>query len=184
MSELEVKDLLGIEWRFSEWILHAGGLNSQNVMEYFSLSPFWDPNSNNAVLKMQTQFNALQNERMDLVHMVGIEFALVYEKAPEYFVIAKRRRYNPSRCINLSFYYILNGNIYQAPPLTLLQTSLKEVEEGFNEISSQVEYSTFKGYTWKDSSSELGTKKDEDGKFLYVKSLPSFVVVICFSSNV
>lgn len=36
-----------------------GGLNPENVLDYFALSPFWDPECNNAVLRMQTQFNNL-----------------------------------------------------------------------------------------------------------------------------
>ncbi len=36
-----------------------GGLNPDNVLDYFALSPFWDPECNNAVLKMQTKFNNL-----------------------------------------------------------------------------------------------------------------------------
>jgi mediator of RNA polymerase II transcription subunit 6 len=35
-------------------------------MDYFSLSPFWDPNSNNAVIKMQTTNNSIDQANMDL----------------------------------------------------------------------------------------------------------------------
>ncbi|KAJ1719040.1 Mediator of RNA polymerase II transcription subunit 6, partial [Coemansia biformis] len=52
-----------------------GGLRPDNVLEYFSQSPFWDSSSNNAVLKMQTRFNDLQQASYDLKNMVGVEFA-------------------------------------------------------------------------------------------------------------
>ncbi|KAI8595175.1 hypothetical protein EDD21DRAFT_420921, partial [Dissophora ornata] len=52
-------NLLNMEWRFHEWIMGVGGLNPDNVLDYFALSPFWDPECNNAVLRMQTQFNNL-----------------------------------------------------------------------------------------------------------------------------
>ncbi|PVU97926.1 hypothetical protein BB561_000178 [Smittium simulii] len=166
MNALEVKDLMGIEWRFSEWIFQAGGLNPYNILEYFSLSPFWDPNSNNAVLKMQTQHNTLQNEKIDLNNMLGIEFILAYEKHPEVYIIAKRRRTSPTKAVNISFYYVINGNIYQAPPLTdilssRMQTSLSEIQEGFLEISSKVNYIPFKGYSWESSEDKKNIKHSD-----------------------
>ncbi|OMH78766.1 Mediator of RNA polymerase II transcription subunit 6 [Zancudomyces culisetae] len=57
---LETEDLMGIEWRFSEWIMQAGGLTPSNVMEYFSLSPFWDPTSNNALTSLNLIEEAFQ----------------------------------------------------------------------------------------------------------------------------
>ncbi|KAJ2809901.1 Mediator of RNA polymerase II transcription subunit 6, partial [Coemansia furcata] len=69
------KELTAIEWRSDQWLFQFGGLRPDNVLEYFSQSPFWDPSSNNAVLKMQTQFNDLQHSSYDLKSMVGVEFA-------------------------------------------------------------------------------------------------------------
>ncbi|KAG0338033.1 Mediator of RNA polymerase II transcription subunit 6 [Podila humilis] len=64
-------DLLNIEWRFQEWLIGMGGLNPDNVLDYFALSPFWDPECNNAVLRMQTQFNNLgeMKQRLSLYHV-------------------------------------------------------------------------------------------------------------------
>ncbi|KAK9327775.1 MED6 mediator subfamily complex component-domain-containing protein, partial [Lipomyces starkeyi] len=39
-----------------EWI-QMFGLRTDNVLEYFVQSPFYDRASNNQVLKMQSQFN-------------------------------------------------------------------------------------------------------------------------------
>ena len=50
-------DLSEIQWRATEWIIAFGGLNEETVMEYFYLSPFYDQTSNNAVLRMQTQYS-------------------------------------------------------------------------------------------------------------------------------
>ncbi|KAJ1962545.1 Mediator of RNA polymerase II transcription subunit 6, partial [Dimargaris xerosporica] len=110
-------NLTGIEWRFTEWLTANGGLRPDNIMEYFSLSPFWDPTSNNAVLKMQTQFNELQTAQLDLKKMTGIEFAVVHEKWPTLFIIRKQRRRSPSEVVPLATFYIINGNIYQSPDL-------------------------------------------------------------------
>ncbi|KAJ1674196.1 Mediator of RNA polymerase II transcription subunit 6, partial [Spiromyces aspiralis] len=91
------EDKTTIEWHFAEWIAANQGLRKENVLEYFSLSPFWDPNSNNAVVRMQTQFNELQREDMDLRKMVGVEFMLAFHDEPIVFVIVKQNRASPDR---------------------------------------------------------------------------------------
>ncbi|KAG0030824.1 Mediator of RNA polymerase II transcription subunit 6 [Podila clonocystis] len=93
-SEAKV-DLMNIEWRFQEWLIGMGGLNPENVLDYFALSPFWDPECNNAVLRMQTQFNNLGEMKQRLSEMIGVEFALVLDRYPHLFVIQKQRRKNP-----------------------------------------------------------------------------------------
>lgn len=46
-----------IQWHSLEFILAWGPLTPATVMDYFSLSPFFDRSSNNAVLRMQMQFS-------------------------------------------------------------------------------------------------------------------------------
>jgi mediator of RNA polymerase II transcription subunit 6 len=53
-------DLTKLEWHFPEWLAQYGPLNPMNVLDYLEHSPFWDPTCNNSVLKMQTQYNALE----------------------------------------------------------------------------------------------------------------------------
>ncbi|KAJ1659207.1 Mediator of RNA polymerase II transcription subunit 6, partial [Dispira simplex] len=100
--------LTHLEWRHTEWLVANGGLRSDNVLQYFSESPFWDTTSNNAVLKMQTQFNELQTAQLDLKQMTGLEFAVVHERLPTLFVIRKQRRRSPTEVTPLATYYILN----------------------------------------------------------------------------
>lgn len=45
-----------LQWKSPEWI-QAFGLRTENVMDYFSESPFFDKTSNNHVIKMQRQFS-------------------------------------------------------------------------------------------------------------------------------
>ncbi|KAF8978379.1 Mediator of RNA polymerase II transcription subunit 6 [Entomortierella lignicola] len=68
------QNLLNMEWRFHEWIMGVGGLNPDNVLDYFALSPFWDPECNNAVLRMQTQFNNLGEMKQRL--RVAVDIAI------------------------------------------------------------------------------------------------------------
>lgn len=54
------QDLAHICFRDGAWIQARGGLGAHNVMEYFSLSQFYDRTCNNEVAKMQTQFTQQQ----------------------------------------------------------------------------------------------------------------------------
>ncbi|CDO93177.1 unnamed protein product [Kluyveromyces dobzhanskii CBS 2104] len=45
-----------LQWRSPEWIQNFG-LHTDNVLDYFSESPFFDKTSNNQVVKMQQQFS-------------------------------------------------------------------------------------------------------------------------------
>lgn len=49
-----------LQWKSPEWI-QAFGLRTDNVLDYFSESPFFDKTSNNHVIKMQKQFSQLPN---------------------------------------------------------------------------------------------------------------------------
>ena len=49
-----------LQWKSPEWI-QAFGLRSDNVLDYFSESPFFDKTSNNHVIKMQRQFSQQDN---------------------------------------------------------------------------------------------------------------------------
>jgi hypothetical protein len=67
------------------------------VLEYFATSPFYDRQSNNQVLKMQSQFNGLGlgdlNQRLGL--MRGIEFVVHVEYPPDMWIVRKQRRNSP-----------------------------------------------------------------------------------------
>ncbi|KAK3806676.1 MAG: MED6 mediator sub complex component-domain-containing protein [Benniella sp.] len=153
------QNLLNMEWRFHEWILGVGGLNPDNVLDYFALSPFWDPECNNAVLRMQTQFNNLGEMKQRLSEMTGVEFALVHDRYPTLFVIQKQRRRSPQEVKPMAIYYVLHGSIYQCPDLqTLLSNrilgSLHHVESAFNEARSMTEFHPSSGYRWKSLTTE------------------------------
>ncbi|KAJ1924258.1 Mediator of RNA polymerase II transcription subunit 6 [Tieghemiomyces parasiticus] len=162
---LSSANLTGIEWRFTEWLGANGGLRADNVLEYFSLSPFWDPTSNNAVLKMQTQFNELQAAQLDLKKMTGVEFAVVHERWPTLFIIRKQRRRSPNEVIPLATYYILNGNIYQSPDLysvvsNRLLISLHHLSQAFDETYRHATFHPSEHYSWKDCTTEAAPKPD------------------------
>lgn len=93
-----------LEWRSPEWI-NVYGLRSDNILEYFSLSPFWDRQCNNQILKMQRQFQAnnSNNNEMSMMMIIptfdaelrklrGIEYVVHMIKEPDLWIIRKERR--------------------------------------------------------------------------------------------
>lgn len=62
------------------------------VLEYFSQSPFFDRRSNNAVLKMQSQFQSFGDVSEALKKMRGIEFVVSSQAPPDLYIINKQQR--------------------------------------------------------------------------------------------
>lgn len=98
---MEVLDEL--EWRSPEWI-NVYGLRTDNILEYFSLSPFWDRQCNNQILKMQRQFQfngdgaavavTIPTFDAELRKLRGVEYVVHMIKEPDLWVIRKQRRLN------------------------------------------------------------------------------------------
>ncbi|KAK9234990.1 MED6 mediator subfamily complex component-domain-containing protein [Lipomyces kononenkoae] len=108
-----------LQWRAPEWI-QVFGLRTDNVLEYFAQSPFYDRSSNNQVLKMQSQYNAPVMQPQEVVQalstMRGIEFAIAMaQPASALWIIRKQDRISPSEAVPLATYYVINENIYMAP---------------------------------------------------------------------
>ena len=93
--------------------LKTFGLRSDNALEYFYTSPFFDSTSNNQTIR--TQGVSL----MHLIEMQGLEYALDTELLgdPSLFVIKKQLRKDRNSATLLDVYYCLDGVIYQSPIL-------------------------------------------------------------------
>lgn len=141
-----------IQWKSPEFIQERG-LNTNNVLEYFSLSPFYDRTSNNQVLMMQFQYQQIQIPmgmtfhqyfQTRLSEMTGIEFIIAYTKEPDFWIVRKQKRLDPNNAITLQDYYIIGANVYQAPKIydvlssRLLASilSLKKSTDLLNEMTS------------------------------------------------
>lgn len=103
---VEEQSLDELEWRSPEWI-NIYGLRTDNILEYFSLSPFWDRQCNNQILKMQRQFQIpadtgnpnlpppmmiIPSFDVELRRLTGIEYVLHMIKEPDMWIIRKQRR--------------------------------------------------------------------------------------------
>ncbi|RLV94931.1 Mediator of RNA polymerase II transcription subunit 6 [Spathaspora sp. JA1] len=112
-----------IQWKSPEFIQERG-LHSNNVLEYFALSPFYDRTSNNQVLMMQFQYQQIQIPmnmtfhqyfQSRLTEMTGIEFIIAFTREPDFWIVRKQRRLDPTSTLTLQDYYIIGANVYQAP---------------------------------------------------------------------
>lgn len=108
-----------VEWRSPEWI-NINGLRTDNVLEYFSQSPFWDRQCNNQILKMQRQFNGtlmiIPTFDSELRKLRGIEYVLYMVKEPDLWIIRRQMRngdgskaFNKNPIENMTINEFLNG---------------------------------------------------------------------------
>ncbi|KAI0639119.1 MED6 mediator sub complex component-domain-containing protein [Trametes polyzona] len=139
-----------------EWIQAHGPLTAENAFDYFTTSMFYDKQSNNQVLRMQTMHTGLPlvNEAEELRRFTGIEFALVHAEPPSLFIIHKRDRLSPDEVRPLAVYFILNNRIYQSPDVyTLISnrllTSLHSLQKSLDTLRShRPAYTPRTGFVW------------------------------------
>lgn len=158
-----MENLDEVQWRSPEWIQAHQGLRTDNVLDYFAESPFYDRVSNNQVLRMQTQFNQQQlgqftpqHFEQELQKMQGIEFVISHVREPDLWVIKKQNRLNPQQTTPISTYFIIHENVYMAPTVANIMQSrmlstamfLKRALEEAIELPS---YSPSQGYTYDDA---------------------------------
>ncbi|KAK2462034.1 hypothetical protein APHAL10511_006497 [Amanita phalloides] len=159
-----------------EWMQANGPLTTENVFEYFTTSMFYDKQSNNQVLRMQTMHTgqSIANEAEELRRFTGIEFSLAHSQPPSFFIIQKRERLSPDEVIPLASYFIMNSRIYQAPDLytvlsNRLLTSLHSLQSSLDILRKhRPEYTPRTGFAWPivDSSISDEKKKAEDETLL------------------
>ncbi|EAU93412.2 hypothetical protein CC1G_04391 [Coprinopsis cinerea okayama7 len=133
-----------------------GPLTEQNVFDYFATSMFYDKQSNNQVLRMQTIYTGvpIANEAEELRRFTGIEFAVVHAQPPAFFIIHKRERISPDEVKPLAAYFINNNRIYQAPDLysllsNRLLTSVSALQTTLDVLrKKRPDYTPRTGFVW------------------------------------
>ncbi|TFK41313.1 MED6-domain-containing protein [Crucibulum laeve] len=153
-----------------EWIQANGPLTTENVFEYFATSMFYDKQSNNQVLRMQTMHTGMPviNEAEELRRFTGVEFALVHAQPPSFFIIQKRERVSPDEVKPMAAYFIMNNRIYQSPDVynvlsNRLLTSLYSLQSSLDILRKhRPDYTPRTGFVWPivdPSMSDESTKK-------------------------
>lgn len=113
------EELRHVVFRCDPW-LASFPLTEATAIEYFSLSPFYEKDCLNETLRAR---GIRPDEVEAMKSMVGTEYVVLASRPPHLFAIAKRRRMNPERTKLIAMYYLLDGNVYQAPTLLELITS-------------------------------------------------------------
>ncbi|KAK1860039.1 hypothetical protein I4F81_002631 [Pyropia yezoensis] len=128
-----------LPWSDKTWLSYLS-LNATTALDYFSLSPFYDPTCNNELVKMQ---------RLDpatiLPTMTGVEYAV--EPVPadrepaRIYIVHKVYRSGPGAgdVTPLATFYIDAGGIYQAPSVAgvlgcVLRSSLDAVTRAWASV--------------------------------------------------
>lgn len=110
-----------LEIAFSDmgWV-STNPLTAENVMEYFSMSGFYDRQTASVeILKMQRRAPTAELLRQTK----GFEFAVEFADPPRLFVIRKDQRTSETTVVTRGYFYVLDGTIYAAPPLHLVATA-------------------------------------------------------------
>lgn len=84
--------------------------------------------------------------------MTGNQYVLFHAQPP-LFIIRKHRRTSINNTIPLCYYYVLDGNVYQAPDLhTLVQSrlvgALEPLRQAMAETIKCLRFDPAKGHTW------------------------------------
>ncbi|KAF8624863.1 hypothetical protein AX15_005741 [Amanita polypyramis BW_CC] len=161
-----------------EWIQANGLLTTENVFDYFATSMFYDKQSNNQVLRMQTMHTgqSIANEAEELKRFTGVEFSLVHSQPPSFFIIQKRERLSPDEVVPLASYFIMNNRIYQAPDLytvlsNRLLTSLYSLQASLDTLRKyRPEYTPRTGFTWPIVDPSVSEKKKPEDESSDVES--------------
>jgi len=139
-------DLMGIAWSNKQWMGYFP-LNGMTVMDYFSLSPFYERACNNEIVKMQ------RLEPSVLQTMVGIEYQVDLVQEPVLFSIHKIHRVSPTETRLLAVYYIAQGVVYQSPTMHHVLTSrllhcVHNLRKSFLELQQHVRVTPAGKYQW------------------------------------
>ncbi|KII93367.1 hypothetical protein PLICRDRAFT_171132 [Plicaturopsis crispa FD-325 SS-3] len=154
-----------------EWIQANGPLTTANVFDYFATSMFYDKQSNNQVLRMQTMHTGMpiENEAEELKRFTGIEFALVQAQPPSLFIIHKRERLSPDEVRPLAAYFIISNRIYQSPDLytvisNRLLTTLYSLQSSLDILRShRPDYTPRTGFVWPIVDPSVADKSTKKG---------------------
>ncbi|KAL0207549.1 hypothetical protein P9112_012177 [Eukaryota sp. TZLM1-RC] len=152
------KDQTSLSFNDPSFMRMFGELTFETVLDYFALSPFYDPKSVNEIIRVQ------QQDRSHLSTMPGIAFDVreALSKPPDFFIIVKLYRHeNLTNYTDLSFYYIYRGSIFQVPSsMVVLQSRLFNMSYSLDSLlakfSEATQYSLSEGYQLK-----LAQKEEE-----------------------
>lgn len=153
---------------YDQNFLAQASLTQENIIQYFSYSPFYEKGSLNEILKMQSQFANIDVSHK-LTTLVGFYYILEHH-GNDLFIIAKKSNTGEKTTI-LKVYYCIYGYIYCAP--TAKAVSDSRVIDSLIYLNEALDrYEKMKSFNWIEGL-KFGTGKDkteeqtEDTKLLF-----------------
>lgn len=164
MSQIDKTDICFRDPHYLQ--LHNGRIPSAgHALEYLShASEFYVSSCINEQIKMQTMYSG---NRWDGSKMNGVEYCPWFtDVANQNFHLIKQFR-NQGQVYPLAAYYILDGNIYQAPDLhklvsSRLRSALYHLNEAFSVINSSYKFHPTSMYTCGMNEVELLSNEQAD----------------------
>ncbi|KAL0943828.1 Mediator of RNA polymerase II transcription subunit 6 [Colletotrichum truncatum] len=142
-----------IQWRAPDIAASMQGIHSNSVLFYFAESPFFDRQSNNAVITNQAMFNPALLKNLatreafegELDKMSGLEFRVLHAPTDMvtgtgvWTIVKQTRQKNPERnrmeTKPLAYYFVVGENIYQAPTLgDILSSRIESIAEAMRKV--------------------------------------------------
>jgi len=126
-------------------------LTQENIIGYFSLSPFYDKSSLNEILKMQSQFANIEVTHK-LTSLQGFYYILEHSSA-DLFIIARKLNSGQKTTIQ-RMYYCIHGYIYCAPTVKAISDSrsvdsLLYLNEALDKYEEMKTFDWLKGFQFK-----------------------------------
>uniref|UniRef100_A0A8R1I7M5 Mediator of RNA polymerase II transcription subunit 6 n=1 Tax=Caenorhabditis japonica TaxID=281687 RepID=A0A8R1I7M5_CAEJA len=154
---------LHVSFRNPQW--PPNFINKENVLDYFcnQANAFYEMNSCNQQIRMQNITNRSVEDCLRT--MQGIQYVVWYAQPP-LFIICKQRRNSVQNVSPISYYYVINGSVHQAPDtFSLIQSrllgALEPMRNAFQEVTNYARYNTAKGYYWEFKGKPATKKKDD-----------------------
>lgn len=111
--------------------LSSNPLTSENILDYFSTSPFYDKSSVNEILKMQNQYRGISTLQQDVSKHKGVFYVLDHCNTDNTLFVIRQS----DNDVNLAYFYVIHGHIYKAPTNNkIFNTRINDIYWYLNEI--------------------------------------------------
>lgn len=152
---------------YDQNFLDQAPLTAENIIRYFSLSPFYDKGCLNEILKMQSQFANIDISHK-LTTLPGFYYILEHN-VQDLFVISKKNN-TGQRTSTLRMYYCISGYIYCAPTVRAVSESrivdsLSYLNEALDKYEEMKTFDWLKGFRFR---TEEGDRQAQDGDIKFV----------------